>query len=202
MELARALYELVLVPAFPPDELESWDTLRSCLLADHNEPGNAFATVLLDATDSAPIAGTVSYWYPQSRTWLLGYLAVDSRYRRRGVAPCLIADTVSRWAASDETLLGVAEMENPCCFPDEAAKSRARMYIRVHGRVLATDFVQPRVDPDKDRVSGMLLVCLYAAPEALVGDQSATVRSGLTHAFIAEYFQVAEGSGQPTETAS
>jgi GNAT superfamily N-acetyltransferase len=195
--LAREFYRRVLAPAFPPDELEPITTFESCLAKDLSTPGSARALVMLDPAGREPIAGTVSYWYPDSKAWLLGYLAVLEGFRGSGIAPHLIEALVDQWHTDPEAVLGVAEVEDPRHFPGPEAEARLRMYSRAGAHLIATDFVQPKVDTDQPRVPHLMLACLYAAPSAFVKTFQPALASRIVANFIAEYFSVAEQLTEP-----
>lgn len=184
-ELLRRVYEEVLRPSFTADELPDRDEFVEGVGGD----GGDLVLVALDgdAIAGAAVTGPAD---PTSIT-LLSYLAATPGGRSRGVGSFLMGGLLDGWR-SGRAMLVVAEVHDPRAHPvadDERPEDRLRFYARAGATVLGP-WVQPRLSPDVERVSGMLLLDLYRTEE--------TIPAGVLGDFAEGYFAVVE-DGVPTD---
>lgn len=206
--LLNSLYDDVLMPSFPPDELSLpwWDR------AAPTDYGDTMAT-LVALGENEVVGGLVAWWFEKARTQLVGYLGVRLDHRGRGIGTALIDAAREHWwrEAGDSQpgryeFLGcrlvVAEIEDPRHHGDHpdygSPEARVRFYSRLGAEVLhgrdgnPLRYFQPRVRDDTQRVPNLFLATLHVSPEAL--DDAHTVDAELLATFLREYFAAEEGS--------
>jgi len=192
-----AVYSDVLVPSFPPDELDSLDTFRRGLRA-----GDVLGTAVL-GDDGRPLAAMVGEWSPDSRVLLLSYLAVADGSRRLGIGGPLYETVLGRWRTEFAPCLILAEIEHPDghesspAYGDPAA--RLRFYGRHGASILRLPYFQPALRGGGSRVYGMLLLALHVDPS--YGDAHA-VDAGALRAFLTGYWEVEGGVGDDPATVA
>ncbi|MFP8964264.1 N-acetyltransferase [Streptomyces nanhaiensis] len=179
--LLQVLYEDLLVPSFPPDELQTLQWVRDGLA----DGGVVVGAVLDDA--GAPEAVAVGEWDAPSRVLLLSYLTVRPRIRSRGLGGLLMGVVTGAWRERFRPLLTLAEVEHPLAHEaggergDPAA--RLRFYARHGARALDIPYFQPVLRPGAERVHGMLLLVLTRAG-GTGGERPDTVDPGPVRAFL------------------
>ncbi|MET9317448.1 hypothetical protein ABZX12_36990 [Kribbella sp. NPDC003505] len=190
-EQLQRLYDEVLNPSFPVDELVPRRRLLPRLAA---EGSGVCCRVAIDPAGRV-LAGIVADLYPASRVLLLSYLAVLSGLRDRGIGSGLALDAVPRWIARYEPALAVAEVEDPRfhagsnALKHGDADARMRLYDSLGGLILPLPYVQPALRDGK-RVRNLLLMAFHASPEVCHGGR---LDSELVVRFLTEYFTVCEG---------
>jgi hypothetical protein len=191
-EQLERLYDEVLNPSFPVDELMPRDKLLPRLA---QEDSGVCCRVVLDPAGRV-VAAIIADIYQGSRVLLLSYLAVVSELRDRGVGTGLASDAVPRWIARYQPALAVAEVEDPrrhvagdsVGYGD--ADARMRLYDGLGGLILPVPYVQPALTAGADRVRNLLLMVFHAAPEVCPDrllDPELLVR------FLTDYFTACEG---------
>lgn len=183
------LYEQVLKPAFPPDELdEPWSSFDEAELA-------AALPVLVACDEHGEVlGGAVGEWYPDSEVVLLAYIAVRERARGLGIGGYMLASAVEAWRAGTGTKLVLTEIEDPRFHSRSYGGDpveRVAFYARYGTRALDAPYFQPRVRPDARRVYHLILSVLWADRALVTADCG--VAAAPVHAFLREYFSVSEG---------
>ena len=178
--LVRAFYDELLAGHFPPDELESFETLVRSI-------GQGTDGVL--AVDGGRVVGgIVAEAFGPAGVQLISYLVVEPSARGHGLGRRL----VERCAAASRFRLIVGEIEDPRYWSSTGTSdpaARLRFWQRLDCRVLPLPYVQPRLDAEHDRVRHMLLVAV-AGP----GHEPATrVPGNLVLAFLRQYYRETEG---------
>jgi GNAT superfamily N-acetyltransferase len=193
--LLGAVYEELLVPAFPPHELMTRQELGAAL-----ESGLLWISAVV--REGRPDGAAVAEWSPGSGVLLLAYLAVRRGVRSSGIGGALMDEVRGGWQERVRPLLTLAEIEHPAAHTADAERgdpsARLRFYARHGARALDLPYFQPSLRPGAPRVPGMLLALLAAAPE-LAGRP--TVPAEPVRAFMTEYFQQCEG-GVPDDPAA
>jgi hypothetical protein len=191
-EQLERLYDEVLNPSFPVDELVSRDRLLPRLA---KEDSGVCCRVAVDPTGRG-VAAVIADTYPAAGVLLLSYLAVLSKLRDRGVGTALASDAVPRWIARYRPALAVAEVEDPRrhVAGDPAgygdADARMRLYDGLGGLILPLPYVQPALTAGAERVRNLLLMVFHAAPNVCTDgrlDPELLVR------FLTDYFTACEG---------
>jgi GNAT superfamily N-acetyltransferase len=187
------LYESVLLPSFPRDELESVSDIRRQVL----ERTGIQLFAAIDPTDG-PVAAFSAYWYARSRALLIGYLAVRGDRRGQGIGTWLSAEAGRAMLTRIHPALALAEVEDPqhhvrsAQFGDPTA--RLRLYARLGGRLLSMPYFQPRLYPESNRVYNLRLMAFGVSPEIIVtGPTGDCVSSGVLAQFLDDYFAGTEG---------
>jgi GNAT superfamily N-acetyltransferase len=184
--LLESLYTDILVPSFPPDELETAEWLRSGM-AD----GTVLAAAAVDSAGAA-IGAAIGQWSPEARTLLLAYLAVLPGSRSGGVGGLLLNEVTGTWQGRLQPCATFAEVEHPLTNPVSVAhgdpSARLRFYAHHGVRALDIPYFQPALRPGSGRVYGMLLTVLALAPEC-AGARAGTVRPDLVRSFFEVYYQ-------------
>lgn len=185
-EQLERLYDDLLNPSFPVDELMPRDRLLPQLARDDSE---VCCRVAVDPSGQV-LAAIVADIYPATRVLLLSYLAVLAGFRDRGVGSGLAQDAVPRWIARYEPVLAVAEVEDPRgrTDPDAGhgdADARMRLYEGLGGLILPLPYVQPALAEGAERVRNLLLMVFYASSERIESD--------LLVRFLTDYFTSCEG---------
>ncbi|HWD82971.1 MAG TPA: GNAT family N-acetyltransferase [Kribbella sp.] len=184
-EQLASLYDDVLNPSFPVDELMPRDGLLRRLA---RQDSGVCCRAAVDAAGRV-LAAIVADTY--SRVLLLSYLAVLPEFRDRGVGSGLARDAVPRWIARYRPALVVAEVEDPRGPADSDvghgdAAARMRLYEGLGGLILPVPYVQPALSERAERVRNLLLMVFYASTERIGAD--------LLVGFLTDYFTVCEGS--------
>lgn len=182
-----ALYQRLLIPAFPPAELVD--------LADIVDGVAAGSTDVLAGWDGAiPRAVAVGDRYPASGVVLLSYLATDPGVRSRGLGRALLDAALARWTERFRPPLVLAEVEDPGHHPVTAygdPHARLRFYARASAVALDLPYVQPALRPGAERVRHLLLLALSVAPGARRGP--AAVDAAPVLGYLREVFALSEG---------
>ncbi|TCC34011.1 hypothetical protein [Kribbella speibonae] len=192
-EQLERLYDEVLNPSFPVDELEPRDQLLPRLA---QEDSGVCCRVAVDA-DGRGVAAIIADIYPAARVLLLAYLAVRSDLRDRGIGSGLARDAVPGWIARYQPALAVAEVEDPRFNADSEAAGygdadlRMQLYDGFGGLILPVPYVQPALTAGAERVRNLLLMVFHAAPEVCHGQR---LDPELLVRFLTDYFTVCEGS--------
>jgi GNAT superfamily N-acetyltransferase len=184
------LYEQVLWPAFPPDELdEPWSSYGSAELSE------ALPVVVAFDAYGRVVGGAVGEWYDHSRVVLLAYIATREGARGQGIGGRMLAMAVEEWRAVTDANLVLTEIEDPRFhLPSYGGDptERVAFYERHGTRALDAPYFQPRLRPEGRRVYHLLLSVIWAADQALMAGGRGLVASPV-RAFLNEYFSASEG---------
>ncbi|WP_205325982.1 GNAT family N-acetyltransferase [Glycomyces sp. YM15] len=184
------VYREVLVPAFPPEELESEESLAETL-----ETGLGSLLVAVDDT-GRPAAAAFGHWWEASRVQMLANLAVKPGTRGHGLGGRLLRDAVDAWRERYDPCLIVAEIESPDArmVHEDYGDPRRRLgfYESAGARVLDLPYFQPGIGGASRRVQGMLLLVIHADP-TFTPERLDRLSGKLLRAFITEYLAAAEG---------
>lgn len=116
---------------------------------------------------------------------LIGYIAVKSGLRSRGVGGMLLEEARRQWYGKAGLTLVLAEIDDPRYHPasgDIDPGRRVAFYARHGTQIVTGPYFQPRLDGNgKERVYDMFLAVLHG------GDQ-ASVEAPRIVAFLREYF--------------
>lgn len=160
-------YNKVLAPSFPESELVYLDEfLESC--------SNDYLHVIGAIQDGEIIAGAVGTTPTQEGVMLLLYLAIQPGLRGSGVGGGLLDHAIVVWRELFNPTIVMAEVEHPKYHPtsedhgDPAA--RLRFYARHGGKILDIPYFQPSIRDEEPPVPALMLVTLWVAPQAYVGD--------------------------------
>jgi GNAT superfamily N-acetyltransferase len=130
------------------------------------------------ALDGQEIAGGITYeHYPESNCGLVTYMVVAPGARERGLGRTLLT-TAAQELYSAGTALVFGEVHRD-------APERLARFIRWGARVIDIPYVQPSLGPGLARDPGLCLIVLPPVP---------TVDARVVNAFIAELYEVTEGS--------
>ncbi|MEN0130362.1 MAG: hypothetical protein AAGC49_13035 [Brevundimonas sp.] len=186
----RALHAAILVPSFPPEELESADAMGEALTA-----GTVVAMVA--SSDDEPVGLAVGAWDPATSVLLLSYLAIGAAGRGGGVGGTLLESALAHWRARLDPLVVLAEIEDPAQHAgspehgDPAA--RERFYLRHGARRLPLAYEQPSLAPGLPRVGGMLLLALAVRPSVVAANDAWHLPTAPLRDFLVGYFERSEG---------
>jgi len=183
------LYATVLVPSFPPDELESEAVLGQAL-AGAGEGPETMGLAAVDAVGE-PAGTIISTWYREPGVLLLGYLAVRADDRGQGLGSWLMHEALDRWSSVPGCALVLGEVEDPRHFAGPAAERRVEFHARAGAEVLAAPYFQPRLRPEAQRVHHLLLTVFWSAPQAR---RNGGIDGGRLRHFLAQYVAVTEGT--------
>jgi GNAT superfamily N-acetyltransferase len=178
----------ILAPAFPPEELDDLEAIRSGVAA-----GTTEVVVLRDAGRTVAVA--VADVFVQGRVVLLSYLAVDPSHRSAGHGGRLLDAALDRWTAAHDPCLVLAEVEDPAHYREPTTHgdpaARVRFYARRGAAVLGLPYFQPALRRGAVRVSHLLLVVLHVAPALRV--EEGRVDAATVLEFLRELFLACEG---------
>ena len=178
------LYDNVLVPSFPPDELLTLEEFRGGNTGESRTP----AFVMVER--ARPIAAAFGDFDPDSGMLLLAYLATRADRRSLGLGRRLLIHALEGWRQLRPAAV-LAEIEDPAAhgtssFGDPVA--RVRFYHSVGATRLDLPYCQPALRPGANRVRGMLLISFAAA-----GDPAGGVPADRLAAYLRGYLAVCEG---------
>jgi len=190
----RALHARILVPSFPPHELEDPDAMAAGLAS------GAIVAMAASVADDAgePVALAVGAWDAATSVLLLSYLAVGPGGRGGGVGGTLLEAAVTTWRAALDPLVVLAEIEDPAlnlasdAHGDPAA--RERFYLRRGARRLPIPYAQPSLAPGLPRVPGMLLLALAVRPSVVRPDDAWLLPTAPLRDFLLGYYSRSEGA--------
>lgn len=182
-EVFDRFYYQVLEPAFPREELNDLETLRTQYLSPL--PGFHGKIAL---REGEPVGGALGEHYAASGVTMLGYLAVREDLRGQGVGASLLGDLLPEWRESFRPTAIVAEIADPRHHKvgqggDPLA--RIRFYDRIGAKVLPLWYFQPSLGPGLARVRGLFLICLDPELEVVPAASLLT--------FLDEYIAFCEG---------
>jgi GNAT superfamily N-acetyltransferase len=187
-------YHTVMVPSFPPDELEAEEELVSGLRSGRSR------VLVAVGQEGDVLGGAVGEYFPQSNVMLLAYLAVLPGGRGGGVGSKVLRAAQDDWTAEVSPRLIVLEVEDPRDFKGSEAfgdpVARVRFYERHGARALPLPYLQPALGPDTGRVPGLMLMVLGNDVPGAAG----TVDGQHVAAFLTEYFEEFEGPARPGDT--
>jgi GNAT superfamily N-acetyltransferase len=203
--LLRAVHDDLYVRSFPIDEeRESLDYWLSALWGEGAAADDVRVHALVagkDLDDPArrEIAGLAfSELYRESGCALLSYLAVDSRFRRHGVARDLVRETFERLNRSAEErgapLPAVfAEIHDPEATDELRAEDvmdpveRASFFAKLGARRVPIRYVQPALGENGDRARALQLVVLSSNGDAQ------TIQAEDVRRFLVDLYTASEG---------
>lgn len=198
-DLIARIYRELLEPAFPPDELDPLELIRSGVLGEGETPILALAA----QDDSGSLLGCV-IGYPDepAAVLLIGYLAVRGDRRSRGIGSALLEGAREAWYDAPTCNLVVAEIEDPRFHHSEGEDTERRVsfYVREGAELVGAPYFQPRLGEDAERIYDMLLIVLAGKPSAIVERQPGArfVRSDALLGFLENYIAGAEGEAALT----
>lgn len=196
-----SLYDDVLVPSFPPVELDDRETLL-----DHLRSGALRARGVV--RDDRVVAGVATLVLPPGphepagpAAALVLYLAIAPGLRGGGLGGALLDDAVHD-ALDHGADVVLVEVEHPGhheASPEHGdPAARLRFYARHGIRVLAVPYFQPALGPGRDRVPALLLGVLGLSDAGVAARDSAgspaAVRAEPVRTFLRRYLAWCEGS--------
>lgn len=193
----RDIYDHLLAPNFPPNELVSAESFLR--MAKPDSPTSRVAAVR--DGDGVPLGTIVGEWFANSRVLLISYLAIREGLRGRGLGTRLVQSTLQDWAASLSATLVLGEVEDPLvvaaeAMPGQDPAARVRLYGRLGAHRLDMPYIQPELSPGAGRVRSMfLIVAPPLSPAVGLADGALSVPSRLLVEFLTEYFAGVEGPG-------
>jgi GNAT superfamily N-acetyltransferase len=182
----EAFYHQILVPSFPAAELIGLDEVQD--IADREDA----SIWLAQNADGTILGGAIAEWDESVRVLLLSYLAVRPGIRGGGIGGPLYLTALESWRQRFKPCLVLAEIEDPAVpgRSDSAdngdAAARLRFYLRRGSRVLDFPYFQPALEPGADRVSGLLLIVLYADPD-FAGAEDGTIDAEVVRRYLENY---------------
>ncbi len=181
------IYREILHPSFRPDELDPPSAVFDILSA-----GGRYQPSGLCALDGdTPVGCVLAYPFPLSKVLLIGYVAVKSAYRGRGIGALLLDAAAQQWFGTADFTLVLAEVEDPRHHPvvgEIDPARRVNFYARRGARMVVGPYFQPRLGGDgKHRVYDLFLTVLSG------GGPDDSVCAGQLGGFLLEYFR---GSGE------
>jgi len=181
----EAFYHQIMQPSFPADALIDLDELQAIAAASDKA-----SVWLAEADDGTILGGAVAEWDESVRVVLLGYLAVRPGIRGGGVGGSLYLAALDSWRQRFKPCLVLAEIEDPAVHSDREGygdpAARLRFYLKRGSRILDIPYFQPALDPDSDRISGLLLIVLHADPD-FAGADDGTIDAGVVRKFLENY---------------
>lgn len=188
--LITRVYRDILQPSFDDSELEALEVVLDGLTT-----GGSYECWGLCALDGdTPVGCILGYPYLASRVLLIGYMAVRSGLRSRGVGQTLLAEARRRWYGRGGLTLVLAEIEDPRYHPavGEVDPARRVAFWARHGaQMVIGPYFQFRINGEGNkRVYDMFLAVLYGGDRALVSAPQLA-------AFLTEYFEIGEGTHWP-----
>jgi GNAT superfamily N-acetyltransferase len=183
------IYEQVLQPSFPANELVTVEALRAGVASGLTRVHAAF-----DATD--PVGVAVAEWSPATRVLLLAYLAVVPGRRSAGLGQLLLGHVTGPLREEFGARAVLTEIKHPAGHRGSEAygdpMGRLRFYARNGGLALAVPYFQPALRRGSERVYGVILAALWLGPEGGGLDQD-TADATMVRDYLAQYLHDTEG---------
>jgi GNAT superfamily N-acetyltransferase len=155
----RQLYDDVLAPSFPVEELLDQGTMSAQYLGGRSD---FFGYAAM--RDGKAVAAALCEHHEPSGISLLCYLAVHPAGRQGGHGGRLLRHALTRWDAMTRSVAFLAEVEDPRHHQKSIDHgdpvARLRFYERHGATVLPLPYFQPSMGPGLARVSNMLLISL------------------------------------------
>jgi GNAT superfamily N-acetyltransferase len=191
------LYNEILVPSFPPEELCSLDGLQQNIAGGH-------PTLMALDDDDRVIGGAVGDWDAKLGVMLLSWLAIRPGIRSGGIGGALLAAATESWSTDFAPSLVLAEVEDPAAHTGTEATgdpvARMRFYKTRGARALDIPYFQASLGPGLPRVPGLLLMVLRTDP-SFHGKQPDTIKTVVVRAFLEGYQIQCEGKIATDEQA-
>jgi GNAT superfamily N-acetyltransferase len=189
------VYRGVLLPAFPPEEIESESSVAETLDA-------GLGSLLVAVDDKGKPAGAAfGRWSEASRVQLLTYLAVDPATRGHGLGGRLLHEAMDTWRSRYDPCVILAEVESPDAPAVHEAygdpRRRLAFYESAGAKILDLPYFQPGIGSPTKRVHGMLLLVLHADPSFTEGSPDRLSGRPL-RTFMEAYLESSEGA-TPTD---
>ncbi|MFD1214050.1 GNAT family N-acetyltransferase [Arthrobacter sp. GCM10027362] len=185
------VYAQLLRPAFPADELESFESLR-----DGMDSGSV--EVVCGFQETVPVTVAVGEWFEASRVMLLGYMATAPAARGQGFGRKLYRHVITSWTRRHSPCLVLAEVEHPAYHSGSPAygdpSRRLQFYGEQGARIIELPYFQPALRRGAARVPGMLLLLLTSHPPGAQGAGELCIPRAQLRDFIIEYLMQTEGS--------
>lgn len=184
------VYNDILLPSFPDDELVPLSVLRALV-------GAGLGLVWAAHDDAGDVvAVAIGEWDAELRVVLLSWLAVREGRRGGGVGGPLLDTALTEWRRRYDPCLVLAEVADPRHHPVSTAHgdpvARLNFYQRRGARILDMPYFQPALGPDKARVDHMLLIVLHADP-AFAGSDADTIDATVLRRYLEKYQLECEG---------
>jgi hypothetical protein len=194
-----ALYDEILVPSFPPDEMCSVSGVRS--LANS---GGGLVWAAFDEQGTV-LGCAIGEWDEAPRVVLLSWLAIRPGGRGGGIGGNLLDKALAEWIARYSPCLVLAEVEDPARHAASEAHgdpvARLRFYQRRGGLILDVPYFQAALGPGKNRVPGLLLMVLHA-DAAFAGPEPRTIDGKVLREYLELYQRQCEGQVGTDEQAA
>jgi GNAT superfamily N-acetyltransferase len=189
--MLEQVYRGVLLPAFPPEEIESEESVAETLDA-------GLGSLLVAVDDKGKPAGAAfGRWSEASRVQLLTYLAVDPATRGHGLGGRLLHEAMDVWRARYDPCLILAEVESPVAPAVHEAygdpRRRLAFYESAGAKILDLPYFQPGIGSPARRVRGMLLLVLHADASFTQG-RSDRLSGRPLRTFMEAYLESSEGA--------
>jgi GNAT superfamily N-acetyltransferase len=193
--MLEQVYRGVLLPAFPPEEIENEESVAETLDA-------GLGSLLVAVDDKGKPAGAAfGRWSEASRVQLLTYLAVDPATRGHGLGGRLLREAMDMWRARYDPCLILAEVESPDAPAVHEAygdpRRRLAFYESAGAKILDLPYFQPGIGGPARRVRGMLLLVLHTDASFTQG-RSDRLSGRPLRTFMEAYLESAEGAA-PTD---
>ena len=194
-DLLERFHRDVLEVSFSPDETVALDALAATI-----QGGAALVTVAL-GDDAEILGGIVGDWFDEQRVLLISYLAVRPELRGQSIGTDLRGRAATTWPSQKQAHLVVGEVHDPRVWDGvggDQSVARLRLFERFGARLLHVPFIQPRLRPGTERVSGFLLLVFLVDDAILVGgDGGEGIPARLIGDWIRSYYALAEGARPP-----
>jgi GNAT superfamily N-acetyltransferase len=184
------LFNEVLAPSFPPEELCSLEDLQTMIIEGH-------PTLIALDDDDRVIGGAVGEWEPEPRVMLLSWLAIRPGIRGGGIGGALLSAATEAWSTDFAPCIVIAEVEDPAAHKGSEATgdpvARLRFYQRRGARALDMPYFQASLGEGLPRVPDLLLMVLHTEPQ-FAGTQPDTIDPAILRRYL-ELYQI-QGEGQ------
>lgn len=201
------LYQTLLRPYFPEEELLSFESFLALALSEHGR------VLSLRNREGRDLAVTAAELDPESGVLLLNYLAVDGSVRAGGLGSKLLAGSLQHWQQHLNPDYVLAEVEDPAHHRGSVAygnpEARVRFYRKFGAFRLLVPYFQPGLGAPDRRVAHLNLVVLAASDTMRVdGGESLGIEGAVLfsaeplYRFMHSYITQSEGASPDDEQAS
>lgn len=181
------IYDNILVPSFHEDQMESLEEIITGVQK------NIMYVIALKDDKHGYVAATVNYWYEQTSTLLVAYLAVSKKKRAKGLGTQVLHFTVEALETMLKPSLILCEANDPefdAGSENYGDPSRRMKFYKNYGaRIVDVPYFQAGPGLPIVMVNMWLLILPGKYPAGNVYNENREIKSSALHDFFLAYME-------------